>query len=129
MDKSISHNIDEKKLYDDVSHLIEISRTGVMLYWHIGHRINHDILKFSRAEYGAQVIKNLAAKLQTKFGSGFGHRVIHRCSQFEKSGIRVSQFITEIPPKEIFEKRLHDAIQRAREIESIKLLNNNDIEE
>jgi predicted nuclease of restriction endonuclease-like (RecB) superfamily len=93
MDKSVSHNIDEKKLYDDVSHLIEItqkrtlreiSRTGVMLYWHIGRRINHDILKFSRAEYGAQIIKNLAAKLQTKFGSGFGHRVIHRCSQFEK---------------------------------------------
>jgi hypothetical protein len=62
MDKSVSHNIDEKKLYDDVSHLIEItqkrtlreiSRTGVMLYWHIGHRINHDILKFSRAEYNA----------------------------------------------------------------------------
>jgi predicted nuclease of restriction endonuclease-like (RecB) superfamily len=48
--------------------------------------------------------------------------------QLEKSGIRVSQFITEIPPKEIFEKRLHDAIQRAREIESIKLLNNNDEE-
>lgn len=93
MDKSISHHIDEKKLYNDVSQLIEttqkrtlreISRTGVMLYWHIGHRINHDLLKLARAEYGAQVIKDLAIKLQTEYGQGFGHRVIHRCCQFEK---------------------------------------------
>jgi predicted nuclease of restriction endonuclease-like (RecB) superfamily len=42
--------------------------------------------------------------------------------QLEKSGIRVSQFITELPSKEVFEKRLHDAIQRAREIESTRLL-------
>lgn len=37
--------------------------------------------------------------------------------QLEKSGIRVSQFITELPPKDIFEKRLHEAIERAREKE------------
>lgn len=55
-----------------------------MLYWYIGHRVNHDLLKCARAEYGAQVIKDLATKLQTKYGRGFGHRVIHRCSQFEK---------------------------------------------
>ena len=35
--------------------------------------------------------------------------------QLEKSGVRVSQFITELPPKEIFEQRLHSAIERARE--------------
>ena len=92
MDKAVP-NVDENKLYDDISYLIEttqqrtlreITRTGVMLYWHIGHRINHHILNFSRAEYGAQVIKNLSDKLQLKYGQGFGHRVIHRCSQFEK---------------------------------------------
>ena len=41
-------------------------------------------LKCARAEYGAQVIKDLASKLQMKYGRGFGHRVIHRCAQFEK---------------------------------------------
>ncbi len=85
--------MDENKLYNDVSHLIEItqrrtirevSRTGVMLYWHIGHRINHDILNSARAEYGAQIVKNLSEKLQKKHGVGFGLRVIHRCSQFER---------------------------------------------
>src|SRR5438552_3119095 len=93
MEKPISQHIDENKLYDDISHLIEItqkrtlreiSRTGVMLYWHIGHRVNHELLKCVRAEYGAQVIKDLSIKLQTKYGRGFGHRVIHRCAQFEK---------------------------------------------
>ena len=87
MNKPVSY-IDENKLYNDISHLIEttqkrtlreISRTGVMLYWYIGHRINDAILKHVRAEYGAQVIKNLAGKLQTKYGNGFGPRVIHRC--------------------------------------------------
>ncbi|MCD6039844.1 MAG: hypothetical protein K0S27_1244 [Gammaproteobacteria bacterium] len=85
--------IDENKLFDDISHLIEItqkralrevSRTGVMLYWYIGHQINSAILKHARAEYGAQVIKNIADKLQIKYGDGFGLRVIHRCIQFEK---------------------------------------------
>lgn len=92
MEKAITH-IDESKLFNDISFLIEttqkrtireISRTGVMLYWHIGHRINDEILKHARADYGAQVIKNLAAKLQTKYGSGFGSRVIHRSVQFDK---------------------------------------------
>lgn len=34
--------------------------------------------------------------------------------QLEKSGIRVAEFITELPSKEIFEKRLHDAIKAAK---------------
>lgn len=36
--------------------------------------------------------------------------------QLEKSGIRVSEVITHLPPKEIFEARLLKAIERAREI-------------
>lgn len=85
--------VDENKLYDDVSTLIEttqrhtlreISRTGVMLYWHIGQRTNSDILHCGRAEYGARIIQNLAKKLQVNYGNGFGSRVVHRCVQFAK---------------------------------------------
>lgn len=91
MDRELS-SINEEQLYSDISQLIEvtqqrtlheINRAGVLLYWHIGRRINHDILKHDRAAYGANVIKTLADKLQTKFGKGFGLRVIHRCAQFE----------------------------------------------
>ncbi|MBU4306057.1 MAG: DUF1016 family protein [Candidatus Omnitrophica bacterium] len=34
--------------------------------------------------------------------------------EMEKSGIRVAQYLTELPPKHILEQRLHEAIQRAR---------------
>ena len=47
--------------------------------------------------------------------------------QLEKSGIRVSEIIMDLPPKEIFEDRLNKAIQRAREIYSDqKFLENDD---
>lgn len=47
--------------------------------------------------------------------------------QLENSGIRVCQYLTELPPREIFEARLHDAIKRARErYESQNLLGNDD---
>lgn len=35
--------------------------------------------------------------------------------QLEKSGIRVAQYLTELPPRELLEKKLHDAIRLARE--------------
>ena len=47
--------------------------------------------------------------------------------QLENSGVRVCQYITELPTKELFEARLHDAIKRARErCESRKLLGQDD---
>ena len=84
VDKELT-SINEEQLYSDVSELIEvtrqralheINRAGILLYWHIGRRINHDILKNNRAEYGSSVVKKLADKLQIKFGKGFGLRVI-----------------------------------------------------
>ena len=92
VDREIA-NINEEQLYSDVSELIEvtqqralheINRAGILLYWHIGRRINHDILKNNRAEYGSGVVKTLADKLQIRFGKGFGLRVIQRCMQFER---------------------------------------------
>jgi predicted nuclease of restriction endonuclease-like (RecB) superfamily len=35
--------------------------------------------------------------------------------QIDKSGIRVSRYLTELPPRELLEKTLHDSIRRARE--------------
>lgn len=35
--------------------------------------------------------------------------------QLEKSGIRVAEYLTELPPRKILEKKLHDAIRLARE--------------
>jgi len=91
---SPSKHIDEEKLYQDVSHLIEttqqqvlhkVSHAGVMLYWHIGTRINKEVLVFDRAAYGKQVINSLAKKLQIKYGKGYSPSTIYRCVQFSKS--------------------------------------------
>ena len=34
--------------------------------------------------------------------------------ELESSGIRVAQYLTELPPREILEKRFHEAIVAAR---------------
>jgi len=86
--------INESKLYDDISNLIvttqrqalrSISQAGVLLYWHIGQRINRDILDTLRAPYGSRVIDTLADKLHMKYGPGFGRRSIYRSVQFSKT--------------------------------------------
>lgn len=70
-------------LFKDISHLINNARikvarysnnSMVMLYWHIGQRINQDILKEERASYGKQVIKQLSQQLTLHYGRGFGER-------------------------------------------------------
>jgi hypothetical protein len=35
--------------------------------------------------------------------------------QLEKSGIRVADYLTELPPREVLERRLHEALRTARE--------------
>jgi hypothetical protein len=35
--------------------------------------------------------------------------------QLDKSGIRVAKYLTELPPRELLEKTLHNSVQRARE--------------
>ena len=35
--------------------------------------------------------------------------------QLERSGIRVAEYLTELPPREVLEHRLHEALRAARE--------------
>ena len=54
-----------------------------MMYWHIGERINRDVLGSHRAEYGKQIVSTVSAQLQEEFSSkGFAKRNIHRMMQF-----------------------------------------------
>jgi len=48
-----------------------LTEEQVMLYWHIGTRIQQDILGQERAEYGKQIIEILAGQLTVEFGKGF----------------------------------------------------------
>ena len=70
-------------LLADVRELIVQAREGVaravntgltLLYWQIGCRIHKDILREKRAEYGAEILQALTAKLTAEFGRGFSQR-------------------------------------------------------
>jgi len=92
----------EKKdnLFVDIKQLIEQSKANVavtvnaeltMLYWHIGQRINEDVLKNNRAEYGKQIVVSLARQLQINYGEGWSEKQLRQCMQFA----------TAFPEKEI----------------------------
>ena len=48
-----------------------VNETLIKRNWLLGLRIQHEVLKDQRAEYGEQVIKNLAKELTTQYGSGY----------------------------------------------------------
>lgn len=45
-----------------------------MLYWRIGMRINDEILKGNRAEYGEKILPTLSEKLIREYGRGWSER-------------------------------------------------------
>jgi predicted nuclease of restriction endonuclease-like (RecB) superfamily len=76
------HNIIKEKpqLIADIRKLIDHSKSTIarkinsqmtMLYWHIGKRIREEVLQSERAEYGEEVVKNLAKALTIEYGKGF----------------------------------------------------------
>jgi predicted nuclease of restriction endonuclease-like (RecB) superfamily len=83
--------IPEETLFRELSLLIEknkqkavsqVRSTVNLLFWQIGKRIYDEILHNKRAEYGAQIISNLAEKLSGKYGRSFELRNIRRMIQF-----------------------------------------------
>ncbi|MBW7877234.1 MAG: DUF1016 domain-containing protein [Candidatus Cloacimonetes bacterium] len=51
-------------------------------YWHVGKRINHEVLHNGRAEYGKQIVVSLAEKLVALYGKSFEVRNLRRMMQF-----------------------------------------------
>jgi hypothetical protein len=48
-----------------------VNETLIKRNWLLGMRIQHEVLKDKRAEYGEQVITNLANQLSKRFGRGY----------------------------------------------------------
>lgn len=44
--------------------------------------------------------------------------------EVDKSGIHVGQYLTQLPPKELFQEKLHKAIERARASLYVKEIGN-----
>ena len=64
-------------LMSDLRQIIDEARIHVastanyeltMMYWHIGERINHDVLGNERAEYGKQIVATVSRQLQNIYG-------------------------------------------------------------
>lgn len=81
MTKSISKHEPENTLYNDVCSIIDDARRRVAAYansevclmnWYVGTRIKEDVLYNQRAEYGKQILKQLASRLTQRYGSGWG---------------------------------------------------------
>lgn len=84
----IQHN---EALFHDLRSLIEETRATVAttvntalttLYWRIGRRINGEILQGGRADYGAEVLPTLSAKLTKEYGSNFSEKNLRHMQRF-----------------------------------------------
>ena len=92
-----------QSLMQDLRQIIEQSRGHVaatanyaqtMMYWHIGERINREVLDSKRAEYGKQSVAQVARQLREEFGSkGFDEKNIRRMMQFAKD--RFNNYVEE----------------------------------
>jgi predicted nuclease of restriction endonuclease-like (RecB) superfamily len=110
----------EQVLFNELSALIEQSQQQVvaqanstltLLFWHIGTRINNEILKKKRADYGKQIVSTLSTQLKNKYGRNFEMRNVQRmmqfAEQFDDNSIIVplarqlswSHFVTLLPIK------------------------------
>ena len=78
----------EEQLFSDVCGIIEGTRNRIATYlntevcmtnWYVGKRIKEDVLKNQRAEYGKQILKNLASRLSEKYGTGWGVGKLKHC--------------------------------------------------
>jgi hypothetical protein len=81
----------DSALIRDVRQMIEETRASVaaavntgltMLYWRIGRRINQEILKDGRAEYGEAIVSTLSRQLQVAYGRGFSTKNLRHMLRF-----------------------------------------------
>ena len=75
----------------ELSFLIEESKQQVakvanstltLLFWHVGKRIQEEVLKNERAEYGKQIVGTVARQLELKYGRNFTEKNVRRMIRF-----------------------------------------------
>ncbi len=78
----------EERLFADVCEIIKQAKSRIATYvntevcltnWYVGKRIKEDVLYNQRAEYGKQIVKNLAIRLTSIYGSGWGYEKLKHC--------------------------------------------------
>lgn len=79
--REIRQLIDETR----VSVAIAVNASLTVLYWKIGQRIQAEILKGERAEYGKEILATLSQQLTQDYGSGFSYSMLTRMVQFAQA--------------------------------------------
>lgn len=91
--KSDILNVDSNLLINDINILIKEARahlayeynvTQTLLSWLIGKRIDEEILKLERAEYGESIVASLANHLSLTYGRGYSRPNLFRMIKFAK---------------------------------------------
>ena len=81
----------QESLITDLRTLINEARNKValivnteitLLYWHIGKRINEEVLENQRTECGKQIVSTLSTQLTEEYGKGFNEKNLRRMMQF-----------------------------------------------
>ena len=91
-DKQVVVTSVSQSLIQDLRQIVEQARGHVastvnseltLMYWHIGERINRDVLGNERAEYGKQIVSAVSIQLQAEYGNkGFEERTVRRMMKF-----------------------------------------------
>jgi len=85
----------------------QVNETLIKRNWLLGMRIQHEVLKDKRAEYGDQVVKNLSKSLTEKYGRGFKKSNLYLFIAFYQGHPNFFQSVTgkflEITDDEIFQ--------------------------
>jgi len=132
------------KLFDELSALIEQGKqkiaiaansTLTLLFWHLGNRINEEVLHNERAKYGKRIIEIISVELENKYGRNFNEKNIRRMVRFSQefsdfnilptlsAKLSWSHFI-EIFPLKSTEAKLYYAQKAAEEVWGIRELRN-----
>ena len=84
-------NRTENILFRDLAQIIEqgkqkavtqVNSLLTLTYWHVGKKINDHILNNERAEYGKQIVSDIAQQLELRFGKSYTLRNVRRMMQF-----------------------------------------------
>ena len=98
---TLSNNENQSSLFLEIKKIVDsakkevavlVNSTMTALYWEIGNKINQNLLKDQRAEYGKQIVSQLSVQLQTEYGTN---------SFSEKNIRRMMQFATVFPDRKI----------------------------
>jgi len=92
MSKQITNS--QQDLFAEIQQMINDAKSAVsktinagltLMYWSIGKRINDEILKNERAEYGKQIVSTLSRQLNEEYGRGWSEKQLRHFIRFTET--------------------------------------------